>query len=407
MKRFGRLFGLVAISSLFISCQQASQTDSPPPAAEVTPAPAPVDYAALSTRLVTQSAGVAEGDRVLITGSAKDQALLEDLAVQVRRVGGFPLISTGSENLTKRLIVDVPEQYDAQEDKLGLALANAFDVMFIVDYPVAPDLMADVSPARLAKRAQAAAPGQQAAMKKGIRTINLGNSMIPSPANATRLGLTEEELTRVFWAGVGADPATIKARGDALKAAIAAGSTLRITAPNGTDLTVRVEKRPVLISDGAVSADERKQGGASVLVWLPAGEVYLAPVPGTAEGKVVVDRQPFQGKEIQGLTLTFAGGKLTDMTATSGVEPLKASYDAAPAGKELFAFVDFGVNPAVTAASPIPTWVTDGMVSIGIGENTWAGGTNTVAYAFSAHLPGATVTVDGKPIVENGAIKTN
>jgi hypothetical protein len=135
--------------------------------------------------------------------------------------------------------------------------------------------------------------------------------------------------------------------------------------------------------------------------------VYLAPVPGTAEGKVVVDRQPFQGKEIQGLTLTFAAGKLTDMTATSGIEPLKLSYDAAPAGKELFGFVDFGINPAVTAASPIRTWVADGMVSVGIGENTWAGGTNTAAYAFSAHLPGATVTLDGKPIVENGVIKTN
>ena len=79
-------------------------------------------------------------------------------------------------------------------------------------------------------------------------------------------------------------------------------------------MRVRVQGRPVYASDGIISAEEAQKGGAAVSVYLPAGEVYVTPVAGTAEGKIVRPREDFQGQEIQNLTLTFAAGKLTSMT---------------------------------------------------------------------------------------------
>jgi hypothetical protein len=148
-------------------------------------------------------------------------------------------------------------------------------------------------------------------------------------------------------------------------------------------------------------------GGAACRVYLPAGEVMLAPVPGTAEGKVVVDRQFFQGSEIQGLTLTFKAGKLTSMTAKSGLEPLKALYDAAGPGKDEFAFIDIGINPNVrlVRGSRMVGYMPAGMVTVGIGNNTWAGGENNVGYNMSNFLPGSTLEVDGKLLVEKGVLK--
>jgi hypothetical protein len=35
----------------------------------------------------------------------------------------------------------------------------------------------------------------------------------------------------------------------------------------------------------------------------------------------------------------------------------------------------------------------------------WAGGDNTVPYGQVVSLPGATVTLDGKPIIEGGNLK--
>jgi leucyl aminopeptidase (aminopeptidase T) len=151
-----------------------------------------------------------------------------------------------------------------------------------------------------------------------------------------------------------------------------------------------------------------KKGGPAVSVYIPAGEVFCTPVPGTAEGKIVESQTYFQGKEVTNLTLTFVAGKMTGMTGSGpGFADLKAAYDAAEGNKDLFAFVDFGINPnlKIWPTSKIGNWVQAGMVTVGVGNNTWAGGDNNISYGITNFLPGSTVTVDGKTVVENGVLK--
>ena len=161
-----------------------------------------------------------------------------------------------------------------------------------------------------------------------------------------------------------------------MKELLKAGKEVQITNKNGTDLKVRIENRPVFASDGITSAEDLTAGLAAMQVYLPAGEVFVTPVPGTAEGIVVVDHDFYQGKLIEGITLTFKAGKLTSMTAKSGLEPLMAMYDAAGPGKEEFSFIDIGINPDVKikSGSMLLTWIPSGMLTIGIGNNIWAGG---------------------------------
>lgn len=47
-----------------------------------------------------------------------------------------------------------------------------------------------------------------------------------------------------------------------------------------------------------------------------------------------------------------------------------------------------------------------GMVTVSIGDNTWAGGNVKAGSGFSFHLPNATATIDGVNIVSNGELKT-
>jgi len=158
-----------------------------------------------------------------------------------------------------------------------------------------------------------------------------------------------------------------------VKGVLGSGKVVRITKPNGTDLTVRIEGRPVLISDGMISEEDLKAGYAACQVYLPAGEVFLAPIAGAAEGKVVVDRDFFGGQEVTGLTMIFKAGKMTSMSAKSGFERLKALYDAAGPGKDDFALIDIGVNPKLAegAGARILNYVRAGMVTVGIGNNVW------------------------------------
>ncbi len=75
-----------------------------------------MDYDAIAKKLVHEAAGVREGDKVLITGGVRDLERLEDLAVHVRMLGAFPLISIGSDRMTRRMYDDVPAKYDAQTE---------------------------------------------------------------------------------------------------------------------------------------------------------------------------------------------------------------------------------------------------------------------------------------------------
>lgn len=368
--------------------------------------PTGTDHDAIAQKLVTQSANIQEGDLVLVLGGVEDFELLESIAVQVRKLGAFPLVAPSSDRMARRMYDDVAAKYDSQAPEFALKLTSLVDAVISVDFGE-PGLLAHVPPERLATRSKAFQPVATLSLARNVRQVNLGNALYPTVALSKQFGISQEEMTRIFWDGVNVDYSKLQAKGEALKAHLTNGKEVYITNPNGTDLKVGIEGRPVFVSDGVISDEDMKKGGAACQVWLPAGDVFLAAVPGTAEGKVVVDRQFFQGEEIEGLTLTFKAGKLTSMTAKSGLEPLKKFYDAAGPGKDLFAFVNIGFNPAVriVPGSRMVAWMPAGMITVGIGGNLWAGGENEVAYGMSNHLPGSTVSVDGKVLVENGTLK--
>jgi aminopeptidase len=365
------------------------------------------DTKATAETLVTQCAAIKTGDRVLISGRPADIELLEQVAVNVRKLGAFPLITVSNEKLARRMMDETPAKFDSQIDDLDLKLAGVINAMISVNATDTPGLFADIPPARATARAKARAAVEQAALQNDVRTVALGNGLFPTAATAKMYGLPEEQLSTIFWAGVNTDYSKLQNTGQSLQAALAKGKELKITTPNGTNLTLGIASRQTLVSDGVISADDLAKGGAACQVWLPAGEVFSTPVPGTAEGTVVVDRHFFQGKEITGITLTFKAGKLTAMTAKSGLEPLKAWYDAAGPGKDEFGFYDIGINSdvKVPANSKLQTWIAAGTVTIGHGGNTWAGGANTSEFTVDYRLPNCTVTVDGKAIVENGTLK--
>ncbi|PYS98091.1 MAG: hypothetical protein DMF65_10610, partial [Acidobacteria bacterium] len=408
----------VAAALSLLACAPAPPTNTAANAnanANASPAPtesaakkAPTDLEQLAGRLVTESAGVKEGDVVLVTGGSQDQELLEDVAVNVRKAGAFPLVSIGSDRMAKRMYTDVPDKYDTQMDQWGMKVADAANVTIVIESNLAEGLFADADPKRMAARAKANEPINDEFIKRNVRQVSIGNGLYPTEWRAKHYGMTLDELSKSFWDGVNIDYASLQSRGEQVKGVLAAGNELHITNPNGTDLKVKVQGRPVFVSDGVISPEDVQKGGPAVSVYLPAGEVYCAPVAGTAEGKVVHTLDYYQGKEVDNLTLTIAGGKVTEMNGSGpGFEQLKADYDAAGEGRDIFSFVDLGINPNVKlpASSKLGNWVPAGSITVGIGNNTWAGGDDKTAYGYVIFLPGSTVTLDDKTVIENGQLK--
>jgi leucyl aminopeptidase (aminopeptidase T) len=392
-KAFLALGGLVLLlGAVFLASQSPPQKKA--------------DFEAIAQRLVNQCAAIREGEMVYVGGGTEDFELLEDIAVNVRKAGGHALISVGSDRLDRRMWTDVPQRYDQQSREPWVKFAGLFAAAIYVSYSENEALLADIPAERLEASAKANAPVNDVLRKNNVRQIFLGNALYPTDQLAARYGLTKDELARVFWDCVNVDYAALQKTGEAIKSRLIAGKELRITNPNGTDLRFRVEGRPVIVSDGVITDDEKKKGFAACQIYLPAGEVYAVPVSGTAEGKVVSDRSFLEGQEISGLTWTFKAGKLVSMSAASGLDRLKAYYDASGPGKDDFAFIDIGVNPKLAggAAGKILNYVRAGILTVGIGNNVWAGGENSVPFSYDVHLPGCTLTVDGKALIENGKI---
>ena len=406
---------LISILAAFalLSCQQApsltnSAENRTTPAQEVAKKIAPTDLAALSNRVVAQVAGVKEGEIVFISGGVRDLELLENINTDVRKAGAFPLLTIGSDRMFKKYFQEVPEKYDSQPPELDLKLATLPAVTIGIDTNESDEVAIGISPARQAAVGKSGEPVADLYLKRNVRQVSIGNGLYPTAYRAKYFGMSQDELAKTFWEAVNSDYAAVQTTGERVRAELSTGKEVHITNPNGTDLKVKIEGRPFYVSDGIISADDVKKGGPAVSAYIPAGEVYCAPVPGSAEGKVVESQTFFRGKEVNNLTLTFAAGKLTAMTGSGpGFEDLKAEYDARGDGKELFAFVDFGINPnlRIWPASKIGNWIQSGMVTVGIGNNTWAGGDNKISYGLTNYLPGSTVTVDGKTVVENGVLK--
>lgn len=366
---------------------------------------APADMKALAAKIVNQSAGVKEGDIVMINGGVRDMELLEQIVTEVQKVGGDPLLTVSSEKAAKRSYTDVPEKYDTKEPKVGMALAKLANVSINVDSGESESLFADVPPARMAARAKANAPVGDEFRKNKVRAVNIGNDLYPTEWRAKRFEMPLDNFAKLFWDGVNTDYTSLQATGEKARAALA-GKEIEITHPNGTSLKTNIESKPAYISDGIISEDDVAKGNFDV--FLPAGEAAVITSAGSGTGKFVIEKDYFQGKEMHNVVLNFENGKLTSMTGEGdGFAAMKASYDAQGEGKDLLSYIDIGINSSygLSPSSKLGNWVSAGMVSLGTGNNTWAGGSNNSTGAVGGHLAGCTVKVDGKVVVENGVLK--
>jgi leucyl aminopeptidase (aminopeptidase T) len=360
----------------------------------------------LAKKLVNQCGNIQENDIVLISGGVNNIELLENISTEVRKIGAYPLLTINSDRMTRKYFDEVPPKYDSKFPLLSLKLASIIDAMIQIASNENQSLLDDVEPERFIAISEAGKDISNIWFKKGIKSVSLGNNLYPTSDRAKLFNMSVEELEKVFWAGVNTDYQALQKIGNSVKQILLSGKEISLAHSNGTDFKVGIENKPVNISDGVITDDDIKAGGTANEVWLPAGEVYLTPIPETASGKIVVEKHFYQGKEINDLVLVFSAGKLQSMKAKQGIEPLEKIYNAGGEGKENFSFIDIGINPNVKIkeGSNMVSWMSSGMITVGIGDNTWAGGENESNYSSAFFLKGYTLKVDDKILVENGEL---
>jgi leucyl aminopeptidase (aminopeptidase T) len=179
--------------------------------------------------------------------------------------------------------------------------------------------------------------------------------------------------------------------------ALSQATEVLIRSQAGTEIRMAITGQPTVYFDGLA----REPGKSSVL---PAGVVATAPLPETAEGKVVVDGSIASiGLLENPVTLTVKGGRIEEIQGNREAEALLRILESADENARCIAEVGLGTNPKATY---IGNLVEDervrGSGHIGLGRNVHLGGTIESSLHMDATIRKPSIYLDGETIASEG-----
>ncbi len=186
---------------------------------------------------------------------------------------------------------------------------------------------------------------------------------------------------------------------------------VRVTTPDGTDITFRIADRPVTRQDGDASA-ARARTARNLIdreVELPAGAIRVAPIEESVNGTIAFPASMWGGGRAEGLVMRFTGGKVTSWTARSGSEGV--ARELASAGEAGRSFREFalGFNPLLAIPEAGDRWIPyygygAGVIRLSLGDNTELGGNVGGGWVRWNFFTEATVSVGGVTWVTRGVL---
>ena len=185
---------------------------------------------------------------------------------------------------------------------------------------------------------------------------------------------------------------------------------IRVTTPLGTDIRFHIGDRPVTKQDGDASA-ARMAGARNLIdreIELPAGAIRVAPLESTVEGTIVFPPSMWNGRLVEGLTMRFERGVVTDIEAVSELDAAVAVLDSVGVAGRSFREFALGFNPLLAIPQGDP-WIPyygygAGVVRLSLGDNSELGGTVTGGYVRWNFFTDATVLVGDDVWVEDGRL---
>jgi leucyl aminopeptidase (aminopeptidase T) len=206
-------------------------------------------------------------------------------------------------------------------------------------------------------------------------------------------GVTEDIMVRCM----NADYQRIAERTHELCAMLERTSSVRVTAPSGTDIRLPIAGRKAHASSGLF----RQRGD-----WgnLPTGEAYLAPLEGQSSGVVVVDgSMAGVGVTRQPIRIVVENGFATEITGGPEAQTLIALLE--PHGRDARNVAEFGIGTndrARLTGVILEDEKVMGTIHIAFGDNKSMGGTVGVPSHLDGLVKQPTVWFDDRKVMEDG-----
>jgi aminopeptidase len=225
------------------------------------------------------------------------------------------------------------------------------------------------------------------------------------------IGFTEmpsqDFIDHMYLAGLDASPLDLEHQHQRVIPILRSG-LVRVTTPEGTDISFEVGERPFCSQIGDASRERMKSARTRIDrdIELPAGVLRVAPIEESANGSVFLPVWRPVKSEGRNLLLRFAQGHL----AIEGVNADKLDAELLAAGGDARRFREFalGFNPslAVRPEAPFIAYYGygAGVVRLSLGDNEEMGGANRGGGVYWNFLHNATVTAGNNTLVKDGKL---
>jgi aminopeptidase len=293
-----------------------------------------VDPDAFAALLCDYCLEVRPGQQVLVRSTTLAAPLLRALHRALLEREAWPLLRAELPGVEEDFYAHAREAQLDGFPAVARAEAEQADAFLTIQAPFNTRALADADPERIARARSARTPLTELRLAK-----RWCGTLWPTPAGAQQAGMSEDGFAAFVRRALfldRPDPAAAWAELRDFQAGLidrlAGARELRIEA-DGTDLTLRVEGRTWVNSDGRRN--------------MPSGEVFTGPHESSANGVIrfTVPSSP-AGVEIQDVELTFRDGEVVAARAARGQSYLDRTL-ATDAGARRLGEIGIGTNKGI------------------------------------------------------------
>jgi len=370
-----------------------------------------------------------KGENVLIRGGVYAQDLLEEIALEVYRNDGIPVITSTSDDYKEAVFQDSSISSEILEvtPLHYLKLIENIDAYIVIETDEDPGVRSRAPRNKLNAKIKYLAPikdvlyGMKKEYAPGKKWCYAG---WPSKKAAKYYGIEYELLEKFIVSGISIPQETMNEITAKLSENFKNAKNVYVRDDLGTEFWVNIQDRAGIQDDGLLTDDQIALGllGGN----LPAGEVFFPPHEKMGEGTLFcpLTRDRLSNKIIKNVHLKFKNGQLLidEVTADENLNDLINTFkhsekidrdnDLPEIRTYNVAELGIGCNPEITRA--IGYILTDekinGSVHLAFGSNKMMGGTSVSQLHWDfVTAPQANITVEykngtKKQIMEKGKL---
>jgi len=291
----------------------------------------------LAHLLVTYSVAVKPGDKVLIRGNSNSLPLVKETFREVIRAGGHPLVFWEEQAFSEILLKEGNDdqlRYISEPERITM---ETYDCLIGLRGSENTRALSNVDPSRQQIARIAGRDLMKTFMERSARgELRWTTTMCPTNAQAQEADMSLAEYEDFVFAACHvdkADPVTewqkVRAEQQKLVDWLVGKDEVVVKGPN-VDLKLSIRGRKFINADGTAN--------------MPDGEIFTGPVENSVNGWIRYTYPAiYNGREVEGIELRFADGRVIDASAKKNEAFLISVLDTDPGARYLGEFA-IGTN---------------------------------------------------------------